>query len=96
MVDLKATPDRLPAAQRAALLAAAQHSLDAFTTPVILQPGDHYLMPEGKTLTATRPFTVTLRYHLDEAGIAAPELSCQPYCGMSPSSWDIAPRINWD
>ena len=96
MVDLKATPDRLPAAQRAALLAAAQHSLDAFTTPVILQPGDHYLTPEGKTFTATRPFVVTLRFHLDESAIVAPEPGCEPYCGSVQPPWGIAPTITWD
>lgn len=96
MVDLKAVPERLSVTQREALVTAAQHTLDAFTVATTIQPGDHYLTPEGKTLTATQPFPVTLRYHLDTAGVAAIPNQCTPFCNSTLPTWSIKPTISWD
>lgn len=96
MVDLKAVPDRLSQTQREALATAAQRSLDALTVKTIIQPGDHYLTPEGKTLTATQLFPVTLSYHLDATGVAAIDNQCIPFCGVTLPTWSITPTISWD
>jgi hypothetical protein len=96
VVDLKAVPDRLSESQRTQFLAAVQHALDAYSLTMQVQPADHYSTPEGKTLTATQAFPITLSFHADPVGIGAGLDSCAPYCETSETNWSITPIIYLD
>jgi hypothetical protein len=96
IVDLKAIPDRLSAAQREALLAAMQRQFQALSATMTIQPGDHYATPEGRVLTSDRTFTTTLRYTVTADTIGPDLMNCAPYCDVPDNHWSVTPTISWD
>lgn len=96
IVDLKAIPARLSAAQREALLAAIQRQFQALSATMTIQPGDHYATPEGRFLTSDRTFMITLRYSVTADTIGPDLMSCAPYCDVPDNHWSVTPTISWD
>ena len=70
VVDLGSTIERLPAAQREALIALVRSQV-AYTSPVTtVRPGEHYLGNNGGSTTremATQPLTATIQIRLQDA-----------------------------
>lgn len=71
-IDLGATPDRLPADQRAALSTAVDVALHGDTTfHTYVAPGERYALANGGIAVAAQPLTATLRVtHTALVGVA--------------------------
>jgi hypothetical protein len=65
VLDLGATPDRLPAAQQAALTAAVTSALQAQGETTAVPPGDHYRGADGQSAVATQPLQASLALTLN-------------------------------
>lgn len=97
VIDLKATPDRLPASQRDALMSTIQQQFDTLDATMTIQPGDHYSTPEGRFLTSDRTFTMTLKYHVAADGLGQVIYGCLPFCENVPVDvWTIIPTFSWE
>ncbi len=85
VVDLGSTVDRLPAAQRDALVALVRGAVE-YTSPVTtVRPGEHYagINGDGITLeTATQPLTATLQIRVQNTneGNPNPDSACASVC----------------
>lgn len=95
-LDLGATPDKLPAASHAALLAAVQRLLDTLTSTAQVMPGDHYGTPDGKVRVATQPMTMTLAFVVPPPNLSGPPLningeSCDPLCAITDGALSDSP-----
>jgi hypothetical protein len=60
VIELGATPERLPAVQRAALTAAVANTLQASVETTTVPPGDHYRAADGHIAVATQPMQASL------------------------------------
>ena len=87
VVDLGATPERLPEAQRAALTATVASAFQAYVETTAVLPGDHYRGADGLIAVATRPLRASLALTLNtDATRAAPQVApapspCVSLCG---------------
>ncbi len=92
MLDLRATPDRLPAEQVQALADVTQVALDAeaHRTQGQLAPGDHYLDTNGTVVTARTGLiavpTYTLSRDLDQTSGAPCAILCAELGPLAPTS----------
>lgn len=105
VLDLGATPDKLPASSYTALVAALQRQLDTATTTAKLLPGDHYGTPAGQVRVAQQPMTVTLAFVVAPPNPAGASESingaaCNPLCAVDTSGgqtligWQITASVN--
>jgi hypothetical protein len=89
MIDLGATPERLPDAQRKALLSAVAGALQAHVETTAVPPGDHYRGADGRSAVATLPLqaSLTLTLNTDAARAASNSVApgpgpCVSLCGQ--------------
>lgn len=65
VLDMRATPDRLPAAQLQALAAVIQSQLDGSASTTTLTAGDHYAAPDGSVAVARERLAASLTFTLN-------------------------------
>ena len=110
IIDLQATPKRLPKTSLDALIAATQQQLNTLTSSTQVLPGDHYLTANGKNAAATQPLTVSLSYQMPtlseiaQVGYAGCAYICPgsqgPPMGDSTAKgpgvhWTLFPVVRW-
>ena len=71
VIDLGATPDRLPEAQLAVLTSAVASALQADVETTAVPPGDHYRSTDGHIAVATQPLQASLVLTLNTAAAGA-------------------------
>ena len=100
-VDLGATPQHLPAAQRDALVSATQHALDDNVTIAQILPGDHFITTEGTAATVTQTFNMTLGFQASASAINPDINPCSPFCTLpnapddGAAHWITTPANRW-
>lgn len=106
LLDMRATPDRLPLAQQHALAAETQTLFDGFASATTLTPGDHYAAPDGtaavarETLTASLTFTLNLDPQRPDA-FDTPTGGCAELCvpppgpltAQAPTTWQVLAHV---
>lgn len=100
VLDLRATPDRLPAEQQQALAAATQTLLDGFTSATRLAPGDHYAAPDGSTAVARGPLAADLSFMLNldprrADAFDTPSSGCATLCVPPPDPLRASALPTW-
>ncbi len=83
VVDLGSTIDRLPAAQRDALIALVRSQVE-YTSPVTtVRPGEHYAGIEGDGITletATQTLNATMQIRMQSSKEGDPNFACASVC----------------
>jgi len=83
LLDLGATPDRLPADQQGALLAAALATTSEMDVSVQVATGDHYRDAASRTQLASAVLTAMLRHIPATSGASAAGDSCAVLCDVA-------------
>lgn len=104
-LDMSDSLNTLAPTQRAALLAAAGDALAAASPSGIMQPGEHYLSPDGTVEVANQPQAMTLLYQLDPSpamlGNGLAQQICAPLCAAAltypsspnPDRWAVTAHV---
>jgi len=105
ILDLRATANRLPAAQYQGLLNALNQTLAKLAQSGVLAPGEHYTTANGRTAVSSVPLKATLLpsipssrhvYQPDKPGSMQYEDACDPVCdfqgsfGVLLQNWQLA------
>lgn len=84
VVDLGSTLDRLPAAQRDALVALIRSQVEYTSPATTVRPGEHYAGDiDGGNITletATQPLTATLQIRVQNTNEGSPNSACTSVC----------------
>lgn len=107
IVDLGATPDRIPSSSREDLVNAADGALRGLSSSTLLLPGSSYLDVQGKPEVAARPLLATLHFRINtDPSVVAPYMPGQQLCSQicflgdgsySPDTWGLLAlaQVSW-
>lgn len=83
IINLSATPDRLPLADQTALISTVDASLDVLTTTTLVPAGALYLSGADKPTVANHPLLATLRFRVNtNPHVVAPYLPGGHFCSQ--------------
>ncbi len=107
IVNLGATPDRLPPGSFNQLVNATDGALRAMSSSTLVLPGSSYLDALGKAQVATQPMMATLRFRINtDPAVVAPYLPGQRLCSQicflgdnsrAPGMWGLLAlsQVSW-
>lgn len=107
IVDLGATPDRIPSSSHQELVSTVDGALQNLSSSTLLLPGSSYLDSRGKPEVATQPLMATLHFSINtDPSVVAPYMPGQRLCSQicflgdesySPDAWGLLAlaQVSW-